>query len=219
MLKCRLVPAGLCRVIYNHLLFVSVTRRCYDTNSTRFDPMSLIRHLHSSVLCRTSASVQFTSLPNDPGSPGYAQSNPSPGPMTTKPDRAAGSQFSRCLAGQSVSGSPRSSTVMTDSPLSKRALFLLFRFWMIRKSMPLQRGVTDLFLLGASSRAFLILLAFLPCQFESPVHSPHIHALRCWATYIQCSLISFKSNSSAANSLVLALDAPLIPADSLYSLL
>lgn len=34
---------------------------------------------------------------------------------------------------------------MTDSPLSKRALFLLFRFWMIRKSMPLQRGVTDLF--------------------------------------------------------------------------
>ena len=152
--------------------------------------MSLILHLHSSVLCRTSASVHFP-----PQRPRQSRICPVQSIPRSHDDKAGPcswyrSQFSRCLAGQSVSGSPRSSTVMTDSLLSKRALFLLFRFWMIRKSMPLQRGVTDLFLLGASSRAFLDSLGLLPSQFDSLVHSPHIHVLClcCWATYALPSL-------------------------------
>ena len=154
--------------------------------------MSLILHLHSSVLCRTSASVHFP--PQRPRQSRICQVQSIPRPHDDKagPCSWYSSQFSRCLAGQSVSGSPRSSTVMTDSLLSKRALFLLFRFWMIRKSMPLQRGVTDLFLLGTSSRAFLILLAFYHLNSNLWFIPPHIHALCfcCWATYTLPSLQS-----------------------------
>ena len=157
------------------MLFISICSSSASqddaTTPTRFDSMSLILHLHSSVLCRTSASVHFP--PQRPRQSRICQVQSIPRPHDDKagPCSWYSSQFSRCLAGQSVSGSPRSSTVMTDSLLSKRALFLLFRFWMIRKSMPLQRGVTDLFPSRRIITCILDSLGLSPSLIESLVHS------------------------------------------------